>query len=81
MSDIGTQTSPLPEPGTAGRDSFEWERLQIDPEEICKARFRHLLEKNSFMKGDASISLFIESRAFRHQRREPRNGGCSLVSG
>ena len=58
MTDIGTQTSPLPEASTAGRDSFEWERLQIDPEEICKARFRHLLEKNSFMKGDAGAFCF-----------------------
>ena len=75
MTDIGTQTSPLPEASTAGRDSFEWERLQIDPQELCKARFRLLLQKNSFMKGDANVFLFTESRAFRHPRAEPRNGG------
>jgi len=53
MNDIGTQTSP-PEVGIADLKSFEWEHLEFDPEEICKARFRHLLDHNSFLRGSAT---------------------------
>lgn len=51
MVDIGIQTSPLIQPSNVDGDNFTWERLQLDPEDACTARFVHLIERNSFLKG------------------------------
>ena len=64
MTDAATQTDLAPEVTQMGRESFRWEHLPIDREEKCKARFRHLLEKNSFMKGTIRSGLLLTVERF-----------------
>jgi hypothetical protein len=52
---LGLKTMDQSQPGVesddGGTESFEWQKLCLDTEEICKARFRRLLENSSELKG------------------------------
>jgi hypothetical protein len=52
MADVEIDPS-LTELGSTGRMFYwyEWERLRLDSEESCRARFRSLLENNPFLNG------------------------------
>jgi len=52
---LGLKTMDQSQPGVesddGGTESFIWQKVCLDTEEICKARFRRLLENSSELKG------------------------------